>query len=66
MRMYFYNGPVMAFDQCIASNWHGETKAVSEKKARSNLIYQFKKQTGRVPQTVITLPGDLIRGAICN
>ena len=44
MNKYSYNGPVMEFDRCIANKWQGETMAVSEKKAKSNLVYQFKKK----------------------
>ena len=60
MRLYSYDGPVMLFDTCIAHRWRGQTYAVSEAKARTNLIYQFKKETGRVPQTKIYLPGKII------
>ena len=52
-------GPVMEFDRCVANKWKGVTFAVSMKKARSNLIYQFKKETGRTPTTKITLPGKI-------
>ena len=42
MNKYFYDGPVMEFDICIADHWKGETMANSKKKAISNLTYQFK------------------------
>ena len=45
MKLYTYNGPVFEFETLIADRWHGETYAVSEAKARTNLAYQFKKQT---------------------
>lgn len=45
MNQYMYDGPVMNFGTCISDRWHGTTYAVSEKKARSNLAYQFKKIT---------------------
>lgn len=60
MNVYTYDGPVMAFDICIANHWSGTTCARTEKKARSNLIYQFKKQTNRSANTKITLPGKII------
>lgn len=60
MNRYSYNGPVLEFDRCINSRWKGETMAVSERKAKSNLIYQFKKKYNKAPQTKITLPGELI------
>lgn len=60
MTQYTYNGPVMEFDICVANNWQGTTFAVSEKKARNNLAYQFKKKNNRVAGTKITLPGKLV------
>lgn len=60
MNRYSYNGPVMEFDNCIANHWKASTYAVSERKARSNLAYQFKKQNNKLPGTKITLPGKLI------
>lgn len=62
MQRYTYDGPVMEFDKCIAHRWQAETLAVSEAKARANLIYRFKKETGRVPRTRIALPGIIIGG----
>ena len=59
MNKYFYDGPVMQFDICIADHWKGETMANSKKKAISNLTYQFKKQTNRANYTKITLPGEI-------
>ena len=49
MNMYSYDGPVMEFDNCVANRWIASTRAVSEKKARSNLTYQFKKKNNRLP-----------------
>ncbi len=60
MKLYTYNGPVLEFDKIIANHWQGETYAVSEAKARTNLAYQFKKETGRVPRSKISLPGMII------
>ena len=60
MTLYSYRGPVFEFDKLISDRWCGQTYAVSEAKARSNLAYQFKKETGRVPRTKITLPGKVI------
>ena len=57
--IYTYNGPVLEFDRIIADHWVSSTRAESEKKARSNLAYQFKKQSGRTPQSKITIPGKL-------
>lgn len=59
MNRYFYEGPVMEFDRCVQWKWSGETMAQSEKKARSNLVFQWKKKNNRVSGTRITLPGKL-------
>lgn len=56
---YFYNGPVTEFGRCIAHIWHGTTCAVSERKARSNLIFQVKKELGKLPGSKISLPGKI-------
>lgn len=60
MNQYMYDGPVMEFDTCVANRWQGSTYAASEKKARSNLVYQFKKKTNRIPNTRITLPEKVV------
>lgn len=54
---YEYVGPVCEFDKCIVQIWKGNTRAVTEAKARSNLIFQFKMKHGRTANTKITLPG---------
>ena len=58
-KQYSYDGPVMEFERCVANNWHGTTYAVSEKKARSNLVYQYKRDNGKIPATRISLPGKI-------
>lgn len=59
MKMYHYDGPVYEFEKIVANRWTGSTRAESEKKARSNLAYQFKMQYGRAPRSKITVPGKL-------
>lgn len=59
MNLYVYDGPVLEFEKCIANRWTASTRAVSEKKARSNLVYQFKTKNNRLPNTRIALPGKL-------
>lgn len=49
----------MEFDRCVANSWSGETIAVSAKKAKSNLTYQYKKQNDRIPGSKIFLPGKI-------
>lgn len=60
MNLYFYDGPVLEFERIVANRWTGSTRAESEKKARSNLAYQFKRQYGREPRSKISIPGKLI------
>lgn len=59
MNKYIYNGPVMEFEKCIANHWEASTYAVSEKKARSNLIFRFKQETNKMPYAKIALPGKI-------
>lgn len=59
IQLYFYDGPVLEFDRIVANHWIATTRAVSEKKARNNLSYQFKKQYGREARSKITVPGEL-------
>lgn len=59
MKTYLYDGPVLEFDRIVANYWSSSTKAASEKKARSNLAYQFKMESGRTPRSKITIPGKL-------
>lgn len=59
MQRYSYSGPVFQFDRCLADNWKGETMADSEKKAKSNLMYQFKKYANLVAGARISLPGTI-------
>jgi len=59
MKQYSYDGPVMEFDTCVANRWKASTYAVSEKKAKSNLTYQYKKKNNKLPNTRISLPGKL-------
>lgn len=60
MNKYSYKGPVLEFEKIVANDWEASTVAVSEKKARCNLAYQFKTETGRVARTRITLPGKIV------
>ena len=59
MKRYRYSGPVEQFRKSICNRWTGETVAATEKRAKSNLAYQFKKETGRLGTTNISLPGKL-------
>ena len=60
MNLYVYEGPVKEFDTCVATNWKASTYAVSEKKARSNMAYQYKKTHNLSASSKITLPGKVM------
>lgn len=60
MQLYSYAGPVEYFGRCVADNWKASTYAESEKKARSNFEYQFKKRHGLMAGSRITLPGKIV------
>lgn len=62
MDHYIYDGPVKEFDRIVNPNWHGETMAISESKAKNNLAYQYKKQNGKTARTKITLPAKVYLG----
>lgn len=59
MKLYKYDGPVEEFGRCVSNRWLASTYAVSERKARSNLEYQFKKQFNKASNVKITLPWPL-------
>lgn len=60
MNKYSYDGVVKELDTIISNRWRGSTYAASEKKARSNLIYRYKREHGKSPDSKITLPGNLV------
>lgn len=59
MNRYSYCGPVKEFDSLIMNKFEAETVASSEKKARSNFAYQFKKKYNRSANAKISLPGKI-------
>ena len=60
MQRYQYEGPVMSFETCVRSKWIATTSAISEKKAKSNLTYRYKRENGLLPSASIRLPGKII------
>ena len=61
MNKYSYSGPVLEYGKLVSDNFEAATYAPSEKKARSNMAYQYKKLTGRLARsTKIVLPGEII------
>lgn len=59
MKQYSYDGPVMEFDRCIVNRWQATTTAPSERKARSNLAFRFKRDNNKIATAKITLPGKI-------
>lgn len=56
---WVYEGPVKSFDDVVSSRWKAETWATTEAKARSNLVYQYKRDHGLSASTKITLTGKI-------
>ena len=59
-KKYTYVGPVEEFGKCIAHKWISTTYAPSERKARSNFIFQFNQARNKLPYTKIDLPGKIV------
>ena len=59
-KKYRFKGAVMLFDTLVMNNWIGETFAISEKKAMSNLLYRAKGQMGYLPNAKLRLDGQLM------
>lgn len=62
MNKYIYDGPVKEFGTIISERWQASTYAISEAKARSNLIYRYKKMHGKDASAKITLSGKITTG----
>ena len=60
MDKYIYKGPVVVFNNVVDNNWYGVTWAATPAKARSNLMYQWKKANGRTASSYVKLPGELV------
>lgn len=60
MEKYEYDGQVLnKYGQIISYKFKAYTMAESEKKARSNFLYQYKKSNGLALHTKIDLPGKI-------
>ena len=60
--VYTYEGPVLVNDINVCNRWNAKTYAISGKKAKSNLMYQYKKEHGLPINTKIDLPGIILVG----
>ena len=57
---YIYQGPVMSSGKCVDKHWTGYTRAVSSKKAKSNLKFRYKMTHGLTTKAKIDLPGEIL------
>lgn len=60
MYRYIYDGPVKEFNKVITEKLKGETMAVSEKRARDNLAFQFKREFGKSLNSKISFSGKIM------
>ena len=60
MKAYYYDGPVMRFENCVQNRWKASTYAQSQPMTEEDVAYRYKKENGMTPNTKITLPGKLI------
>lgn len=60
MPHYIYDGTVMAFEDILDRNWHGETFAPTEGRAKSNLSYKYKIDHNLAKDSKVTLPDNLV------
>lgn len=59
-KSYIFNGAVFdQFGKLLDLNWSAQTFAPSEKKARSNIMYQYKRETGMGAFFPIRLEGKI-------
>lgn len=58
-KQYSYDGPVAVDGICCANQWSATTMATTEKKARANFIYRFKKENGIYVGARVDLPGKI-------
>lgn len=56
-QVYEFKGAVLLFDRIVASNYTATTTAPSMRKARSNLVYRYKRDNGYAKTAKISLTG---------
>lgn len=59
MNEYYYCGPVKAFGDYISNQWRASTFAVSEAKAKSNFMYQYKMEHNLPRTAKVELVGKI-------
>lgn len=58
---WYYKGPVLKFNDIVATDYKMETIAESKAKAISQMTYRFKKDHNLEPNTRITIKEDLVK-----
>lgn len=58
---YSYRGPVMIFDNVVATDFKAETWATSPGKARCNICYQFRKRANVADHLPVKLTAEIKR-----
>jgi hypothetical protein len=56
-KLYQYDGAVLIFDRIVANRFTAQTMATSEKKARSNIAWQYRKAGNVADHIPVTLTG---------
>lgn len=59
-KTYSYNGPVMDRSGVVDSNWKATTCAGTEKRAKKNLIDQYRKEHGIPVDQEVILPAKAV------
>jgi len=47
------------FNTIVQNNWYAETMAATPAKAKSNLMYRWKKENGKTAASKVELPGKI-------
>jgi len=63
-KMYIYEGAVLMFDRVVTDCFKARTYAVSAKKARTNLEYQYKVNNGLAATTKIRLAAEPVAATL--
>ena len=63
--IYHYEGPVVdqsgkVVAESVGNKHQSGTRAVSEKQARSNILFNWKRNNGHVGSSKYSLPGEII------
>lgn len=59
-KYYMFEGGVYHYDRLLTAKWATGTYAVSEKQARNNILYQYKKKFKLMQNVQLKLDGKII------